>query len=159
VARLGINAAGSDRADRFDDGEQWTFDWNIDTFFQGVNLGDFSTATETFSIQSDDWIDLSISPGSSEITFDATTGKLMFAAGDSSDDFTLDDLTGGSLLPVSAGTDIAISFSDTGGQNASLQSITVANPEPGTLVLGSLAATVLLAFRSRRRKRREAGIQ
>jgi len=153
--RLGINASsGADTANSFNDGESWTFDWDILTFFQGVNFRDFSTSTETFAIQSNDWIGLSVTPGNDEISFNNTSGSFMFTSGDSSDDFDLNDLSGGTLLSVQAGSDIVFTYSDTVDGNASIESMTVANPEPGTLILGTAASLALAGCRLCRRSRK-----
>jgi len=153
--RLGINASsGTDTADKFDDGESWTFDWNIDTFFQGVNFQEFSTPTETFAIQSNDWIGLSITPGNGEISFSDTFGAFTFTSGDISDDFNLNDLSGGARLPVYAQNDVVFTYSDSAGGNGSIQSMTFATPEPGTLILGTVASIALAGYQLCRRSRK-----
>ncbi len=147
---LGINAVGTDTANAFNDGESWAFDWSIDTLFDGVDFQAFSTATEKFSLQANDWIGLSFTPqASSNIAFNSAEGRFTFTAGDATDNFNLTDLSTGTPLPVSAGTDLTLSFSDSGPGNASLQSITFASntasvPEPGTLVLTALGALAIL---------------
>lgn len=150
---LGINAAGpEDEPAAFDNGERWVFDWNIDTLFEGIDLQLFSTSTELFSLQSDDWMGLTLIPGESDhINFDQLLGAFTFTSGDFTDNFTLTDLTGGVLLPVSAGADLTLAYSDSNSGNAQLQSLTFAAstatvPEPGTLVLTALGVLAILMF-------------
>ncbi|HUG70529.1 MAG TPA: hypothetical protein VMM76_22460 [Pirellulaceae bacterium] len=148
---LGINAvAGSDTASAFDDGESWVFDWSIDTLFRGIDFQLFSTPTEQFRLQNSDWIGLSFTPQDSNITFDGLLGEFTFASNDSTDNFDLTDLSNGTPLPVSAGSDLTLTFLTSAADNASLQSLTFASstsvPEPGTLALASLAGLAYLGY-------------
>lgn len=152
---LGINAVGSgDTAGAFDDEELWAFSWDVDSQFTGIDfvLGD----DETFAIGAADWIGLTLTPGSSAVSFDSLTGTFTISNGHTLDDFDLDDLTGGVALDVLAGSFISIGFETTGaaGNSAVISDISfalpAAVPEPGSMALCLCGAGVVVL---RRRKR------
>jgi len=147
---LGINAEGtSDESSQFDVGESWTFDWDVDTFFEGIDLLEVNAAGEAFTVQSNDWVNLAgVNPASSFVTYEPSTGTFTLTGGEPGDDFDLADLTGGRPLPVSAGTDVVIAFTDADGDGAgyiermswsAASSTAVPEPSGAALVLATLA--------------------
>jgi hypothetical protein len=151
TGQLGINAVGSDTANAFNNGETWSFDWSINTLFQGIDFRSFSTATESFRLQADDWIGLTISPQDSDIAFNSGAGRFTFTSGDTTDNFNLTDLSNGAPLAVAAGSDVTLVFSDTGSGSAGLQSLTFASnaasvPEPKSLFLAGFLALAFLGY-------------
>jgi len=146
---LGIDSDedSGDFGARFDHGENWTFEWDIKTYFEGIDFDLFSEETETFSVQSNDWINLTgVNPVSDEVTYNSSTGTFEFSSGTSSDDFDLNDISGGTFLPVNSGTDIAISYSGGSADDAVIADMTFATPEPSTFILVGIAALAFVGF-------------
>ncbi|HID24135.1 MAG TPA: hypothetical protein EYP14_17280 [Planctomycetaceae bacterium] len=143
---LGLNAVGTeDQSAEFDVGESWTFDWNVDVYFEGIDLIGVNTTGEYFTIQSDAWINRAgVNPASSDVSFSASTGTFTLTGGELGDDFDLIDLTGGTLLPVPAGTDIVISFGDSAAPGSGIiermQWATVPEPPWIGLILFAVVA-------------------
>jgi hypothetical protein len=156
--QLGVNAPGTlDTADSFDNGESWSFKWNVDSQFAGIDFGNYSTATENlgFSVQSSAWIGLGISPGSTNVLFSSATGAFTFRDGTASDIFTVTDLYGaGSVPTVLAGTDILISYTAGSTDNAVIQgmSFNLPVPEPTSITLLSLVGILIVGHRKLRIK-------
>lgn len=157
--QLGINAPGTgDTANSFDNGESWSFVWDYDSQFAGIDFGNYSTATENlaFSVQSSAWIGLGIIPGSVNVVFNNATGAFTFADGTASDIFTAMDLYGaGSVPTVSAGTDILISYTAGSTDNAVIQGMSfnlIAIPEPISVTLLSFGALLIAGRRKLRIK-------
>ncbi len=152
---LGINATGtSDSASRFDPSEAWAFAFDVATFITGINFAFFSTATEEFTLQSNDFIGTGAVPTEPRISFDNATGQFTFASGSADDDFDLNELSGGVPLLVSAGTNVNVAFSGGASDTATIESVTVANPEPSTFLLSAAALSGLGFYRWRQRRRR-----
>ena len=154
--QLGINAPGSgDIADSFDGGEGWSFKWDQNSQFAGIDFGNYSTTTENlaFSIQCSAWIGLGITPGSANVVFNGLLGTFNFKDGTASDIFTVTDLYGGGVVPtIPAGTDLMISYAPAGADNALIQGISfnlTTVPEPSAFAL--LALGLVLASRTSRR--------
>jgi hypothetical protein len=157
-----LNAASaSDEEASFDPGESWSFSWNAPTEFAGVSFGAYSQIggmtlhNDQFSIQSDDWISLMITPGSAEVAFDMSTGTFTFD-NVGTDDFSATDL--GGAVPVAIGSLITINFTDLdpGGTEgvahiASLSFNITGVPEPSAFLFGGLLCGVIGAARLRRR--------
>lgn len=163
---LGINSTGSDSASAFDHQESWTFDWDVESSFLGIDLGSFTGAqNETFTIRSSDWIGLSgVAPGDpGSVTYHSATGAFMLTDNGTADVFDLLALTGGGVnLDVSAGTDITIGYRNLAPmtQSAVVQSLTfslsaTAVPEPSSFALIS----VLAIFGMTRRRLRTHAIK
>ena len=152
--------------------ETWEFTLGVPIEFEGIDIAALST-NESIMLQSDAWIGLmGVVPASGNISFDMATGKFTFTdvAGTSDDDYDLNDLTGGVVLPVAMGTSITFGFFqssfDQFGDNAGLQSIRIKDatptmppppviPEPGTIAIWSILGVVGL-FGWRRRRARKA---
>jgi len=152
--QLGVNAPGTaDTADSFDNGESWSFKWDYNSQFAGIDFGNYSTTTENlgFSVQSSAWIGLGIIPGSTNVIFNSVTGAFTFRDGTASDIFTATDLYDGGTVPtVSAGTDILISYTAGTTDNAVIQGMSfnlIAVPEPGSVVLLSLVGILIAGHR------------
>jgi hypothetical protein len=150
---LGVNAAGSDTPGSFDPGESWSFSWDVPTEFAGIGFGAYNADVgdmhdDQFSVRSDDWISLLITPGSSEVMFDMSTGTFTFDNVGIDDDFSAADL--GGAVPVDVGTLITISFTDLdpGGTAgiahiASLSFNITGIPEPSAFLFGGLVGVVV----------------
>ena len=137
---IGPNSLGSgDSPSRFDNNEGWGFRWDVDTSFQFIDLSLFTTAGgEVFTIQSNDWIGLGITPGSGAVSFDNATGTFTLSDKDASDQFSLNDLSSGASLNVNAGTEVLIAYADDGTGNGSFSELrfsTTAVPEPSSTCL------------------------
>lgn len=146
---LGIDSDGDtgDFAARFDNGESWTFEWDVKTFFAGIDFDLFSEESETFSVQSNDWTNLmGVNPGSDKVTYNSSTGTFEFLSGTTSDDFDLEDISGGTVLPVNLGTDIVVSYSGDAADDAVIADMTFATPEPSSFVLAGLTALAFAGF-------------
>jgi hypothetical protein len=157
--QLGINAPGTgDTADSFDNGESWSFKWDHDSQFAGIDFGNYSTTTENlaFSVQSSAWIGLGVIPGSANVVFNSATGAFTFNDGTASDIFTATDLYGaGSVPTVLAGTGILISYTAGSTDNAVIQGMSfnlIAVPEPGSVMLLSLGGILITGHRKLRIK-------
>jgi hypothetical protein len=151
--QLGVNAPGTlDTADSFDNGESWSFKWDVDSQFAGIDFGNYSTTTENlaFSVQSSAWIGLGIIPGSTNVIFSSATGAFTFKDGTASDIFTATDLYDGGTVPtVLAGTDILISYTAGSTDNAVIQGMSfnlTAVPEPGSVMLLSLGGILIAGY-------------
>jgi hypothetical protein len=139
----GAGGPNSIKTDEFADGdggsvfdpeeEEWTFAVNQDiTSWDGFLLSGF-TGTDQFFISSTDWIGLSVTPGSPDVTFSSVSGTLLMSAVNGDLEFTFEELTGGTLLPVSAGTAITMGApsSSLGGVRLDAFSFNVGGgPEP-----------------------------
>ncbi|MEZ5325594.1 MAG: PEP-CTERM sorting domain-containing protein [Verrucomicrobiales bacterium] len=147
---LGIDAAGADTADAFDASESWGFSLDSDAEWVGIDFGSFSTTTETFSVFSPSWVGLSIVPTHAEIMFASGSGTFTFTSGTTSDNYDLNDLSGGTALPLPSGTSMTIAFASTASDTAQLQGLSFnLVPEPSSAIL-TLAGLGLLLFRRRR---------
>ena len=105
-------ASGLRKANRYYwvPGDSWTFDWDRDTSLHGFSMEIYNNIQ--VSLQSDDWIGLSVTPGHSSVTFNSTTGTItMVNRGITYDPFDLNDLTSGDdILVVRAGTDVTFHY-------------------------------------------------
>ena len=146
---LGINATGGgDAADAFDNAESWSFRWDTNTTFDAIDFSSFSTATETFTLQSSAFQGIALTPGDSDIAFDSSTGTFTFSSGDSTDNFNLNDLSGGVQLNVSASVALTLSFQGAAADFGRLQSFSfTAVPEPSACLLCLLGLPVTLQRR------------
>ncbi len=154
AGQLGINAVGADTADRFDDGESWSFSWDVNSQFAEIDFGLYSTAAEdlAFSVQSAAWVGLSITPGSANVIFSSGTGTFTFDDGTASDIFTSTDLYGVGAIPtIGAGTSITIAYAPGAAETAALESMSfnLFAPEPSTAAMLTLGG--VLAYWRRRR--------
>jgi hypothetical protein len=89
---LGVNSTGSNTAASFDNNESWTFDWDVQSSFLGIDVGSFTTAqNERFSVSSTDWIGLSgVMPGTpGSVNFNSATGTFTLVNNGSGDVFDL----------------------------------------------------------------------
>ena len=152
--QIGISSGTNGSA--FDSAEFWGFTWDVDATFQHVDFSSFSTATESFQIQSDTWIGQSFSPTDSDITFNDGTGAFSFGSGDSSDNFNLLDLNNGNPIPLAAGSEIVFKFAGDGtdfaritGMTFGLSATTV--PEPGAMAMFVVLGLTAGFYRHRRR--------
>ena len=144
AGKLGIDSAGVSGGEKnnWDDGESWTYFWDVDTYFGGIHFGGFSSG-ETFMVQSDSFIGfVPAGPLGSGVSFDSVSGTWTFDGSASNDDFAVGDL-GGTAAEVAAFDDITISYS--GSSPATLQAFNTI-PEPRTAILlgGLLLAGVLI---------------
>lgn len=152
---LGIADGGGSS---FDNGESWTFQWDQSSEFEGIDFASFSTASESFSLTSTAFVGLGpLTPGDSNITFDNGLGRFTFGSGDTSDDFNLNDLSGGVLLPIAAGTPLTLAFSGApSSDSATLTTMSfsfTAVPEPSTSLLLAGALSLFAGIHRRRRGR------
>ncbi len=148
---LGISSDSGNNA-AFDDGEFWTFSFDKNVSFQGIDFVAFSETTETFTVQSAAFAGLTIDPGDSNITFSGDT--FTFESADTSDDFNVDDIFGGDIVEIASGTGITIAFQSTATDFAQVGSLTFAAasvPEPAHL---SLAAFGVLGWMYKRRRKK-----
>ena len=135
-------------ADAFDNAESWSFRWDTNTTFDAIDFSSFSTATETFTLQSSAFQGIALTPGDSDIAFDSSTGTFTFSSGDSTDNFNLNDLSGGVQLNVSASVALTLSFQGAAADFGRLQSFSfTAVPEPSACLLCLLGLPVTLQRR------------
>lgn len=130
--------------------ESWTFTLNTDSQFLGIDLSGLANA-DFAAIQSNAWIGAVITPGSTAVTFNSVTGTFLLDGTLAGDRFTLANLYGISEIPViAAGTGVRI-FSPNETSFALGADFTWnLVPEPSCLALIGLAASLLVARRSRR---------
>lgn len=143
ITAAGAGAPNSIKTDELADGdggsvfdpeeEEWTFALNQDmSSWDGIILSGF-TGTDQFFINCTDWIGLSVTPGSPDVTFSSVSGTLLMSAVNGDLEFTFEELTGGTLLPVTAGTAITMGApsSSQGGVRLDAFSFNVGgDPEP-----------------------------
>ena len=147
---LGLDAAADTFGNAFDDGEAWTLIADTALELEGIDFDVFSTATEQFAFQSSAFIGLSLTPGAPQITFDSVTGTFNFTSSSADDDFDLNELSGGVVLPISAGTAMTFSFTDSASGAARIDSFTFnAVPEPSLSLLAAFYLLYLLRGRRR----------
>jgi len=154
---LGINVVGEggEESGEFDVDESWTFDWDVPTYFEMIDMRGLGN-DEYFVIQSSDWVGLEgISPASAYVNFDADQGRFELWGGEACGEFDLNDLTGGTVLPVGPGTDVLITLDATDDQGyASIERMSwTATPEPSSFVLTLLALAGTVAAISARGRR------
>lgn len=147
--------ASGDGGKVFDGGtEVWGFTINDDiTSWESISVDGF-TGTDGFFIQTSDWIGLSMTPTNADVTFNSTTGTITVFATNGQKVFGFADISDGTLLPVSNGTEIRFG-ADGGGGGVRLDawSFNVASvPEPSTyaLLLGFGALGLVLVRRRMR---------
>ncbi len=143
AAGLGVNVVGwgGEESGAFDVGESWTFHWDMPVYFDAINFSGLASG-EYFELRSDAWIGLAgVTPASGAVTYTAATGTFKLTEGEPSDEFALNDLTGGTLLPVSAGTDVVLQFGGSG--YAVIEGMQwTAVPEPSAAALTLLALAI-----------------
>jgi len=158
-AGLGINSVGGntmgsnprgDGSGRFDalsnpsELEFWSFSFNSDINFEGIDFALLGNS-EAMTLGSAAWIGLTLVPATpAAVTFDSVSGVFTLGgSGVPGDDFTLNDLTGGDSLFVSAGESITIgAAADT---SARLQSLTLtAVPEASSCLIWGLFSLIVV---------------
>lgn len=155
---LGINGGvGDPDTESFNIGETWSVSSDQNLFIKALELGGLQSE-ETFSIQSDNWINLSgINPGTG-VTYEAATGSFFLTDGPAGDVFSLSTLTGGTTLHMRAGSIITFGgLTSTFGPNddVELENITFeynAIPEPASGLVGLLGLIALAGTRYSRRQ-------
>lgn len=160
---LGIDSPGGsgdygEVNSRFDDGESWTFSWNVATQFEGISFEQYASATEEFTIQSELFKGLSDINPTANVSYDSTDGIFTFGINQSGDSFSLTDLSGGTIIDIAAYTDITITYEGTPGSAGSFGDFSAVSslsfslvPEPGNALIGGLLASGLF-FRRRQRR-------
>ena len=121
--------------------------------FDGLNVANISDG-EFYTLQSAAFVNLSgINPGiPSVISYDGPSGTFTFGF-ESGGDYDLNDMTGGTLLPVASGTDFTLTYT-TAGQEASVDGMTFTiSPEPSTLSLMVVFGACVSGLRSLNRRR------
>lgn len=166
IDRGAVGGDGGDRAGFFDDGDAWSFDADQDLSLIRVTFADFSRAQLTANedvvlMQSNDWIGLAnVSPDLDQVSFNSSTGTFTFTAipwSEGNDfDFDLGQISGGTALPVFAGTDITFTDASNntfGWQLDRMDFTTNAVPEPASVPLVVLAMSFTVSMHRRRTKR------
>ena len=153
---LGVDSGtGDPDPASFNLGEAWVVSADHRLNFVGLELGGLQIE-ETFSVQSNSWINLTGIVTGTGVTYEASSGTFVLTDGPAGDVFTLNELTGGTLLPVFNGSSISFgNLTSTFGPNddVELQNITLqAIPEPASIQYALLIAAGGL-LRSRRRRR------
>ncbi len=149
--KLGIDSAGVNGGEKnnWNDGESWTFDFNAEVHFAGINLGGM-TSGEAFTVQSDSFIGfVPVGALGDGVSFNSATGTFTFSGDANNDDFEVSDL-GGNAAKITAGDEVTIAFS---GGEAFVQSLTLSSaiPEPGSgMLIVVLAAGLAIGQRRRR---------
>lgn len=149
----GATTTGNGGGSRWDAGESWTFTLNQDLqTWNGISFEAWSNVADNFVIKSSQWIGLGGVTPTNGVTYDSVTGSFTFLydSGLAQKAYTLVDMTGGTLLPVTAGTGITLQH---GGGNANtISSLTFTVPEPSTyaLLLGFGALGLVLVRRRMR---------
>lgn len=130
--------------------ESWSFQWDVDTQLLHIDYSSLN-GTGVAAIQSDAWIGLAITPGTTSAHFDSVTGTFTLDGDLPGDTFTQSHLYGTGDVPViPGGTEITL-FSATGDSYAIGAGFTWALiPEPATLSVIVGAAGAML-MRPRRR--------
>ena len=105
---LGLNSGVNDPdAESFNIGESWTINADKALFFTGLELGGLQIE-ETFTIQSNQWINLSGVVTGAGVTYTAATGTFSLTDGQAGDIFTDAELTGGVSLTLLAGSNLTL---------------------------------------------------
>lgn len=153
---LGVDSGtGDPDPGSFNVGETWVVSADHRLNFMGLELGGLQTE-ETFSVQSNSWINLSGIVTGTGVTYESSSGTFVLTDGPVGDAFTLNELTGGVLLPVFNGSSISFgNLTSTFGPNddVELQNITLqAIPEPASIQYALLIAAGGLLRSTRRRR-------
>ena len=156
---LGINSVGSNsttgdvggQVNSLNSGELefWSFSFNQDILFKGIDLIFFGNS-ETLTFGSDAWSGLSVTPGSTAVSFSGGIFELD-GVGVPQDNFTLSELTDGDSLRLPAGSAITIQA----GANTStrIQSLSLwAVPEPASCFVWLTISTLGLLVPHRRKR-------
>lgn len=129
--------------------ESWTFSLSNASQFVGIDWSGLADASLA-AVQSSAWIGATITPGSTAVTFNSSTGTFYFNGTLPGDRFDLEDIYGtGSIPTIAAGTGIRI-FSPNGDAFALGADFTWnVVPEPSAFALAGLAAAALFSCRKR----------
>lgn len=150
---LGINAAATsgESSSDFDNGESWSFSWNVPTEFAGISFGGYlNDSDEEFTVSSSEWTSLTPSTGTG-VSFAA--GTFTFANNVSGDSFDASSL--GGPVSLSMGSAMTISFAS-GGGTATVTSLSFnIVPEASAFLFGTMICGVIGLFYSGRSSRPE----
>ena len=150
----GFLGLGPGTSTRFDIGEFWEFTWSSNAKFKSLSFGQLTQNSDVVSMQSADWIGGAFTPTDpARVTFVSATGTFNFdrgPVGGAAQTWTLNDLTGGVDLILSAGTGVRFSYS-AGFTNAAMNQMVWAIPEPCNAFVVALS---LMGFAVYRRKKR-----
>jgi len=151
---LGITNNAEDNSSRFEAGESWTFDTDDTAIrilriqFTGGSGAGFNGG-DTATLQSEAWIGASVTPDSSNVTFDSITGTFTLVNGESGENYDLQDLWGAAAtesdaLGIATGVDVVLSHPGTstgdGWRLSELELATFVIPEPTSLALLGLGS-------------------
>lgn len=152
---LGINSDPGDPSQLMNNGESFSFVWDMNTEFAGIsmrpNFDDGDDFTERFTVSSPAWSSLSITPGDAEVSF--SSGTFTFTPqhaggpGEALQVYTAADL--GGVVPLAAGQSITIGFNSTLTETgitdgAGLRSISFnVVPEVSSFLFGCVVCCVL----------------
>lgn len=143
----------------FSGSESWSFHWDVPVEFAGFSLTNFNNTNvnsgEQFQISSEAWENLSITPTSSKVSFNATTGTFTFDFGPPGDSFDESDLGGPAELPVGEVMTIAYTSTITDSFNAidSMSFNITVVPESSQVACGALVCVVVGLFTGGKKRR------
>lgn len=153
-----LGVSGGSSSSQFDGQESWTFDWDVNASFTGIQFGSF-TSSDSFKISSSSWVGLSgVIPGTTSSSYDSSSGTFTLTdygtASSTDDNFDLAAISGGVALDLAIGDDVTIMY---GGSNgAIIENISfslTAVPEPSSATLFGLACFSFGFVKTLRRNR------